>query len=863
MSTVAKHYNPQERVDTALAPYNFVALNEKVISLEGEAIESSLPDQDRYHEGRYSGTIHCKLTAETPVFVRAPLSLDEYATFDAEEDKKKPYDERVKNRPDFFHINPTDPDKTPRIPASSLRGMLRTLVEIVSYGKFEGVTKRPMVYRAVGDTTTHGNRYRDQIMELDEQGRDERDKLFYAYTPLVRAGYMVQVDSEWYIYPAQTIGNTTFARINQNKLRQAGRLERVAGCKNASYLYIQPGTWKHQLIRGGLIRTRFSKVLEASNRPAAHLVRGVLAKSGEMFSKKSEAVVFPLDPDGERIPVSDDLVAAYLAQVSQEQQALLGSQGVLTEGEKPVKEGGSERDEDGLPTQRQPVFYLVDDDNELSFFGHTMMMRVPYQQLPLDLVPDALRQAEQVDMAEAIFGFTKKPDNDEGGRGGSRTRKNQKKQAYAGRVFFGDAVLDAGQGNVLLSDEPITPKILASPKATAFQQYLVQPQPDPLEVGRTRDGKPKYQKQLADYAAETPDETLLRGYKLYWHKDGPVGVDDIREPTESFERMNPKDQTRRMRDSQYTLMKPVKPGTHFGFDIRFENLSAHELGALLWAATLPDTSGQQCRHKIGMGKPLGMGTVHIEPTLQLEDRITQRYGSLFSQGDSDIIWESGKVPAQEGKAAADFIQAFEAHILEGIGLGQAEGLRLSGQHRIQELLALLAWPGPPKEETVYMELKEFRQRAVLPSPVDTGPAPPPPQRPQRTQVVQSDRSTRMRPANSALAQEVMGKLGQGTPRAEEAPLVETTQSQQPVSQPASKDEVEPGMWLTGTVVRIEPSRLVVNIGVDDATLPLDQVVPRATSREDLQDLFAAGTEVRVQVRRINKKGRIQLTMKEA
>jgi hypothetical protein len=69
-----------------------------------------------------------------------------------------------------------------------------------------------------------------------------------------------------------------------------------------------------------------------------------------------------------------------------------------------------------------------------------MMMRLPYLHTPIDFVPEDLRREEDLDLAEAIFGYTK-------------SRGEGKARAYASRVFVGDALLEPGQSNIWWSDE--------------------------------------------------------------------------------------------------------------------------------------------------------------------------------------------------------------------------------------------------------------------------------------------------------------------------------------------------------------------------------------------------------------------------
>lgn len=317
------------------------------------------------------------------------------------------------------------------------------------------------------------------------------------------------------------------------------------------------------------------------------------------------------------------------------------------------------------------------EDGKLVFFGHTMMMRLPYHHTPLDFVPEALRRESDLDLAEAIFGYTKST-----GEGKAR--------AYASRVFVGDALLEPKQADIWLSREPIVPKILGSPKPTTFQHYLTQPTPDPQKKGRGRSGNPKYVKELTDYADH--GKSVIRGYKLYWHK-GKVTAADLQE---ELDRLRDAQGREKENDTQHTQMRPVAREVRFRWRIAFENLSDVELGALLWALTLPGEPDRAYRHSIGMGKPFGMGAIKIEASLMLDDR-QQRYKTLF-EGDD---WHIGAVNADD--RIPEFVSCFDRLILARIGAANVSSL--ANVERIQMLLCMLEWPGPDKELTRYMEIE--------------------------------------------------------------------------------------------------------------------------------------------------------------
>lgn len=449
------------------------------------------------------------------------------------------------------------------------------------------------------------------------------------------------------------------------------------------------------------------------------------------------------------------------------------------------------------------------------------MMRLPYHRTPLDFVPEVLRRERDLDLAEAIFGFTKST-----GAGKAR--------AYASRVFVADAILEPGQTNIWATPEPIVPKILASPKPTTFQHYLVQPHPDPKKQGS------KDVKELVDYT--DPAQSAIRGHKLYWHK-GAISIEDVQEADSVLKDIEKKGNN----DTQHTLMRPVARGVRFRWQIHFENLSDVELGALLWALTLPGEQGKTYRHSIGMGKPFGMGAIKIEASLILNDR-RQRCATLFD--DSNSAWQTGYIPADD--RIVSFVSTFDGFIRKQIGATAA--MSLSQLERIQMLLRMLEWPGPDKESTRYMEierqdpmgkrnkLNEYKNRPVLPDPLGVEPV-------QGVGVKSVPSPKSGRTAVSA----------QGNRPA--APS-KSDQQAMPLSNPSSIGEVKPGMYLEGRVVRVEKDRVVIGILGHEASLVRERIVPLPEDFADMKERFPIGKMVQVWVVGFNKNNRLQLTQKQ-
>jgi CRISPR-associated protein (TIGR03986 family) len=657
----------------AIAPYNFVELPEKIVKAE------ALPDRDRYYSDRYTGKIECKLTTSSPLYIRCGMTPTDFTKFGGKSDENpansqsdKEFEvEKRKALAPFFR-NPAN--QHPTIPGSSLRGMLRTLVEIISYSKIEQVSDRQLIYRAFADTTSLGEFYRDRLLKAEDE---EKKK----YSFLMRAGYMIQQGSDWAIQPAKELTEgASFARIAIEQIKELWKRPKRpwAGTKHAHRISVHVDSMKWHSGKGDFIQLYYAK---ASSLPS-HGTKcdGVLVETGGLPGKKKLECVLGL-PDTEQKPIAipSSMIQDYREQMTKEQIKLLGKDGVLK--------------------LNHPVFYLIEND-ELVFFGHTMMFRLPYEKSIQEFIPSNILndndQSTFRDIATSIFGFVKR-------------EKNEQDQNLAGRVYVSDAICTqtADQDIWLKNDatgKSITPQILATPKPTTFQHYLVQPDPD----------------KLKHYANKPSHETVIRGHKLYWHK-GNVQQNQIEESNQ--------DKIKESR-TQYTEIQPIKDNVCFDFEINFENLSKVELGALLWVLNI--AQDDQYRLSLGMGKPLGMGGVKISSKLYLNDRYLKDPSSRYTKLFDGNQWITGYRTASPPNIEA-LVAAFERYICEAIN----SKAPLKEVRRIKMLLTMLNWQNYPSfESTRYMEIErdtslpyigtpksqrdrkinEYSRRPILPTP---------------------------------------------------------------------------------------------------------------------------------------------------
>ncbi len=73
---------------------------------------------------------------------------------------------------------------------------------------------------------------------------------------------------------------------------------------------------------------------------------------------------------------------------------------------------------------------------------------------------------------------------------------------------------------------------------------------------------------------------------------------------------------------------------------------------------------------------------------------------------------------------------------------------------------------------------------------------------------------------------------------------------------------EPGQWVKGTIANIENNRLVVDVGLVDTATLMYEHIPGRPDQVEADERYEVGQEIEARVRRINQRGRVQLTLLE-
>lgn len=217
------------------------------------------------------------------------------------------------------------------------------------------------------------------------------------------------------------------------------------------------------------------------------------------------------------------------------------------------------------------------------------MPRIPYKHGREKFLPDHLKQRctsyEALCPACRVFGWVHEK---------AEEMDRDRLVAYAGRVRFSHGEIE----EPFQVESEITLAILSTPKPTTTPFYLLDQNgnPDPL----------------IDY---DKDGAHLRGRKIYRHHG----------------KANPDEYQRAVKDKQNrTIVGALKTGTRFTFTVEFENLAPIELGTLLYALELEDLMV----HRLGLAKPLGFGSIRV----RVKEVKTINWATRLSYPEKEAGW---------------------------------------------------------------------------------------------------------------------------------------------------------------------------------------------------------------------------------
>ncbi|QBI55011.1 TIGR03986 family type III CRISPR-associated RAMP protein [Streptomonospora litoralis] len=357
--------------------------------------------------------------------------------------------------------------------------------------------------------------------------------------------------------------------------------------------------------------------------------------------------------------------------------------------------GGAGRPRPGAVAREggEPVWYQV-SQGRVASFGRSGGYRVAVGEFdPVSrAVPDEVHTGERArargtgrtpDVPRALFGDVDLLPPGESAGGAAR-----------GRVSVGSALCE--RAAAAWPEHPLRVELL-SPQRSCFANYLLQP------VTESTWGQAP---ELVTWSHE--GDVRLGGYKVYLHRHDPLPASARR-----YAELHPD----RVAEGPTTRdVVPVNPGLAFHGRITFTNLTDAEVGALLRALHLGNPAGggdpaePLYAHKVGLGKALGFGSVHIAPALHLVDP-AERAASLDPGAGVSCVGDEGMQKLLDSFGEA--LLTWERE--ESLRAGEPVPDDWSEVRRVEALLLAAQWRHRlPESWTRVMDLDEFAVYPVLP-----------------------------------------------------------------------------------------------------------------------------------------------------
>jgi CRISPR-associated protein (TIGR03986 family) len=527
------------------APYNFVPLNKEVFypswSKDGKEVSHDIPFEDGE-----SGEIDITITAKSPIFIRNHYQDgDEY--YEMEKDKKK-----IKVSKEFCHLINENGAKEFYIPGSSIKGMVRSVLEILSFSKMkvdEDKLKKPLSIRDMTPTKYCA----DTSIKIMKDCPEQMKKDLFEHKMVGTANgigllkinpdgsgtitdYTVEEKSGFQIkYGIRTIKYDQLSSIGYtNDLRKKDFDEK--------YKIIEPYSKIKVTTVKQAINRRYIATFNNIGEDAIVILNSYI--DGKDDGKKYEFILCPSDKK-QSIKIDKTLIDSFKTTYFSCESKL----GDFWKKQLNTKDGQKY----GIP-----VFLMKSNKGTIQAIGLTQLFKLSYKKTLFDAAKQ-ITKISKLDLAETIFG----------------TEKD--KLALKGRVQFSHLKSTTERY------EKQVDAILGSPNPTYYPNYIKQ------------DGQ---NEKVSKYKTLMDADAVISGWKRY----------PLHSQTMSSGESSDKEAVK-------THFKPLESGTIFKGKLRFHNLKKAEIGALLSAITFHGQS-EKCMHNIGMAKPLGYGKIDIQLTFR-------------------------------------------------------------------------------------------------------------------------------------------------------------------------------------------------------------------------------------------------------
>jgi CRISPR-associated protein (TIGR03986 family) len=396
------------------SPYNFVPLSEKVVM----PFWAKYVSHDVPFKNGVSGVLKLKIKAESPIYVRNGVFYD---------------DAQKKNQSEINSFNKFN--NRYFIPSTSVSGMLRSVMEIMSFGRM-------------------ANKVNDDRYSV----RDFQNNDIYPIAQLsqtVSCGWLKKVDGEYLLQDCGEPG-----RISHEKLDEKfgtgmsaffQKKENVRpNAKSAKFKYDKyPQIKGTHRFSGEKVVLRYICDFDESGSKGKIVLTGqpghrfLNPKMNKWEGKHLEFVFFEKGTSFK--PVAEDVIKNfYFAYYDHDLNQAKEDWKLL---HKPTLEKG----------EMIPVFFRKEVTGNIKDMGLSYLYKITYEQSIVEAIQNSQKNADSHDLAETIFGYAEKED------------------ALKGRIHIGHAFAAA---NMAHTHQPLSEKkeVLSGPKASYYPNYVAQDQ---------------------------------------------------------------------------------------------------------------------------------------------------------------------------------------------------------------------------------------------------------------------------------------------------------------------------------------------------------------------------------------------------
>jgi len=541
-------------------PYNFIPLQS---GCKREAKEY------KYRKGNLTGWMECQLETLSPLFIPNTSSVYE------EIDKEKKDSNPVKKRSSVFQEILKD-----RIP----KEVKVNSYDFFSYQSLENMHKPEPGLPEAPEPVIPGSEIRGMIRTAFEAVTnsclstiDDEKVLYKRVTNIGNAGILKFENGNWKIQKCKKYR----IAFKPGKRDRKHFYHQVKNLSEGQTVYIKPG--------------KMDKALDIKHTETKGYQLGYFHK-GEPFgkTKRHEAIFVIEDGNGSiddySIKITQREVKNYV-----ENLKLYRDRTVNLHYKKEDHDGYEKIDINKIKKDIKKldgalVYYTYTEHNNRVYLSPAHIGREIFYNKLTDIVGDykPCQTLNHLCPACALFGIAGKRD------------------AAASRVRFTDAhVTEDKKLNdpALYYDEKVRIlKELASPKLSAAEFYLNR-EPKTADLWnydyafrwkRKHNGKvTNMMEMIKEYNPK------IRGRKFYWHHM------NVNPYIDEKDEKNPG-----LVSERNVAVRPLKKGNVFKFKIYFNNITADELKKLLWVLEIGGNNAAHA-HKLGMGKPLGLGSAAV------------------------------------------------------------------------------------------------------------------------------------------------------------------------------------------------------------------------------------------------------------